>query len=43
VRTKTKGAPGERGFAVVQVLIVFAIALVVAGIGFPVYASGQGR
>lgn len=39
MRAKRRGRIAQDGFSVLQILIVFAIAAVVAGIGIPVYAS----
>ena len=39
MRANQRGRTAQDGLAVLQILIVFAIAIVVAGIGIPVYAS----
>jgi Tfp pilus assembly protein PilE len=39
IRANRRGRAAQDGLAVLQILIVFAIAAVVAGIGIPVYAS----
>jgi hypothetical protein len=39
MRANRRGQTAQDGLAVLQILIVFAIAIAVAGIGIPVYAS----